>query len=486
MRSISSGKSWASRCRRFIRRSKRLEHLAGKQHARAGGIMRWNVRLIALGLTCFVWAFTVHVRAADAPKAPETAQHTVKLVMTMSEGANAQYIYVSPPEGGASVKLLVSGDAKKKYSSLFTLRGELINVTVKAGGQATDMVTAIDKFDGPREMKSPKAYVFEGTSEQKVGLQQMTVAKLTRFGQTKEAAIPNRPVPGGKPAPDPVLVERLKNLKTGDVVEVELTAGPARGTFTLIDVDTFREPQVGEFVKLDTIKEGTKSIPAIVLNVTDEPQTIALPASGSARPNDAAAVALAPKPRAGTYVRFTARDDGAHSTLRDLRVDGSMEASYSGRYEFVSTFIRIQYYIYGADVEVYFYPRAGRPDDQLIEKGLRYALYNRSDASRIGLKPDQIDQFKKILETRLESPDADEFMVREKMQWAKAYKAWNGARDEVERARIEEQMAFAAQDVAGRWRKDVEGKFTILKSLLDSTQLDEVRKLGKKSPSSLE
>jgi hypothetical protein len=441
-----------------------------------------NVCLIAIALT-FITS-TIPSRAADASKPPDNAPQTVKLVATSSE-AGAQYIIVSPPEGGTTVKLLLSGDAKKKYSSLFTLRGELINVTVKSGGgQSTDMVTAVEKFDGPREFKSPKAYVFDGTSEQKVGLQTMTVAKLTRLGQTKEAAIPNRPVPGaaGKTAPDPVLVERLKNIKTGDVVEVDLTAGPARNTLTLVDVDIFREPQVAEFVKLDTIKEGTRSIPAVVLNVLDEPRTFALPSGTPLRPNDAATVAFARKLRPGNYVRFTARDDGGHSTLRDLRIDGSMEATYRGQYEFDSTFIRVQFYVYGADTDIYFYPRAGRPDDQLIEKGLRYALYNSADARRVGLDTDKVDQFKKILETRLESNDSDDLMVREKMKWTKAYKAWNAARDDAERARIEEQMAFAAQDISGRWRKDIEGKFTILKSLLDAKQLEEVRKLGKKSP----
>ena len=249
-----------------------------------------NVCLIVIALAFIT--FTIPSRAADTPKPPDTLQRTVKLVTTTSD-AGAQYIVVSPPEGGASVKLLLSGDAKKKYSSLFTLRGELINVTVKPGGQSTDMCTAVAKFDGPRELKSPKAYIFQGTSEQKVGLQTMTVAKLTRFDQTKDAVIPNRPVAGGKPAPDSVLIERLKNIKTGDVVEADLTAGPARNTFTLVDVDIFREPQVAEFVKLDTIKEGARSVPAMVLNVLDEPQTIALPTGTAMRPTDAAAVSLA-------------------------------------------------------------------------------------------------------------------------------------------------------------------------------------------------
>ena len=81
---------------------------------------------------------------------------------------------------------------------------------------------------------------------------------------------------------------------------------------------------------------------------------------------------------------------------------------------------------------------------------------------------------------------SDDLMAREKMRWVKAYKAWNSARDGTERAGIEQQMAFAAQDVAGRWRKDIEGKFTILKSLLDTKQLEEVRKLGKRAPASFE
>jgi hypothetical protein len=444
-----------------------------------------NARSVAIALMLVIHAFDARSRAADPPKTADPVQRTVKLIMNSSENA-AYYIFVTPPEGGAAIKLLLTGDARNKYSSLFMLRGELIDITVKPGGQATDMVTAVSKFSGPRELKSPKAFVFEGLAEQKVGQQMLSVVKLSRFGETKEAVIPNRPIGGGKAAPDPVLLERLKNVKTGDVVEVDLAPGAARGTFTLVDVDTFREPQVGEFVKLDTLKENGKSLPAIVLNVNDDPQTIALPSGSPLRPTDAAAVAMARKLKPGNYVRFTAREDGGHSTLRDLRIDGSMEPTYNNRYEFVSTFIRIQYYTYGADIDVYYYPRAGRPDDQIIEKGLRQALYSSSEAGRLGLTGDQVQQFKKILETRLEGVDSDDLMAREKMRWVKAYKAWNSARDETERAGIEQQMAFAAQDVAGRWRKDIEGKFTILKSLLDTKQLEEVRKLGKKAPSSFE
>src|SRR2546430_10237484 len=145
-------------------------------------------------------------RPADPTKTADAVQRTVKLITTTSENT-AEYILVTPPEGGAPIKLLLTGEARKKYSSLFMLRGELIDVTVKPGGQATDMVTAVAKFDGPRELKSPKAFVYDGMNEQKVGQQMMTLVKLSRFGESREAAIPNRPVASGKPAPDPALLE---------------------------------------------------------------------------------------------------------------------------------------------------------------------------------------------------------------------------------------------------------------------------------------
>ena len=76
--------------------------------------------------------------------------------------------------------------------------------------------------------------------------------------------------------------------------------------------------------------------------------------------------------------------------------------------------------------------------------------------------------------------------AKEKMQWVKAYKAFVAARDDAERAGIEQQMAFAAQDFSGRWRKQIEGKYTIIKSILDAKQLEEVRKIGKRTPGSLD
>src|SRR5260221_14466781 len=121
-------------------------------------------------ITLFILPLAARGRAADPTKAPDAVQHTVKLITSTSENS-AQYILVTPPEGGAAIKLLLTGDARNKYSSLFMLRGELIDITVKPGGQATDMVTAVSKFSGPRELKSPKAFVFDGMGEQKVGQQ---------------------------------------------------------------------------------------------------------------------------------------------------------------------------------------------------------------------------------------------------------------------------------------------------------------------------
>jgi hypothetical protein len=175
---------------------------------------------------------------------------------------------------------------------------------------------------------------------------------------------------------------------------------------------------------------------------------------------------------------------GGKPALHDLRMDGEMVPNSQRTYEFISTFMRIHFYTYGADVDVYFYPRSGRPDDQLLEKGLRWAAYSPTEAGKLGLSGDRITQIKALLDNRIEGLDSDDMKAKERMPWVRAYKAWSNARDDVDRAQIEQQMAFAAQDFSTRWKKEIEARFTILRSLLDNKQLEDVKKLGKRSGAS--
>jgi len=451
---------------------------------------KFSPRAFVLALTAtLVLVFTASLRAADSPgKASASGQpQTVRLVSVTSEGGS-EYIFVSAPEGGQPIKVMLTGEAKKKYSALYQHRDELIDITVKSGGQATDMVTSLASFKGPAGMRSPRAYVFEGLSERKLGTQSQAVVKLSRFGQTKEAVISNRPGPGGKSGPDAVLLERVKGLKQGDCVEVELGPGGGRESFKLLDIDVYREPVLAEFVKAATVKVGTRPMPAIVLNVADEEKTLLLPSRLPLSPGEQAIVTLSKRLKPGYCVLFTAREEGDHSTLVSLCVDGRlrMGVGRNGE-EFESTFMSVQFYDDGAETNVYFEPRRyGRPDDTKIEMGLRKALWNNSSAGRLNLKPEQVERLKKIVNDNPQFRLAEDAQVRERPMWLKAYQAWQNARNSAERGRIEQEMALAAQALGRPWKEEADGRAAMLKSFLDEKQLAQVREIGRKPEAPLD
>jgi hypothetical protein len=446
------------------------------------------MRTIPIALAIFaLLAAPIVTRAADPAKAgaanADKVDRTVKIAAAFVEG-RVQYAFVTPAEGGPNLRLALVGDAQKEYLAMLKGRGELFNVTIKpGGGDGTDLCTAIAPFDGPKGLKSPKAWIFDGRGEHKIGVQMPETVKLKRFGHAQEAVIPNKAVPGGgKPAPDPVLMDRLKSLKPGDCVEVELQAGP-RGTPALLDIDIYREPQLAEFVKLDTIKEGGKSFPAIVLNVDEMPQTLALPsaAAGSAlTPAQSAVVSMVRKLKPGCYVQFTSRDVAGRPTLRDLRLDASMHPTGAQGYELLSTFVRIRWRLYGTDADLYFSPRSARPEDQVLHNGLQWAI-NNNETGRIGLDDQRVKQITELLDKRIPVIEGASLPAKEKIQWVNACRAWAAARDDAERAQIEQQLAFAALDISVRIKKDVDYKYTMLRSMLDDKQLEQVKEFGKRS-----
>lgn len=439
-----------------------------------------------LHLIVLIMTFALPARAADTPR-PAAGENRIVKLLAISTGYSAAgtttYLQVAPADGGAPTKMVVTEDARKKLGPLYNQRGELISITVRpAGGVGSDVVTAAAPFDGPKAFKSPRAFTFEGLSEQKVGVQTFTTAKLSRLGQTREVFIPNRTAPGQKPAPDPTLLDRLKNTRQGDVIEIDVAPGPSRGAFTLTDVDAYREPQVADFVKLETIKEGTKSYPAVTLNVDDQSKTFALPAPAPGVPLSPAAAAvqtLAKKLKPGYAVRFIARDDGPRPTLRELRIDGEMQGSTDNDYNLVSTYVRVHFSGRPPDPYVYFYPATSRPNDLDLDRGVSRVLFSGVESGRLKINKAQLQQLKAAHATR---PDTQDVTVTpgEKMQWTKAYNAWHNATDDATRTRVEQDMLWAAQELSQRWKKEIESKYTILRSILTPEQLEEVMKLGKK------
>jgi hypothetical protein len=438
---------------------------------------------VAVWVAVLLAAAALPLRAADAPKAATAAgQHVVRYVATLGEsadGVNTLYLYFTPADGGAIRKLAIAGNAQQKV--VFSDRGDLIRVTLKPGPSGSDVVASAVPFDGPKGLKSPRAYVFEGLGEQKVGVQTHATAKLTRLGQAREALIPNRTALGGKPAPDPVILDRLKAAKVGDVVEVELApVAGARNTFNLLDVDAYREPVDGDFVKLETVKEGNKAFPGVTLLVDGLPKTYALPGAGPGSPvtpAGAAIQALVKRLRPGYGVRFVARDD-PRSTLRHLQVDGQMEPSGGGEFTVVSTYVRVDFNRSSTTTYVYVNPYANRAADQQLEFGVSRVCNSADEANRLKITAVQLQPLRTALANRVVRTDAG-VTAQERTQWANAYAAWKGAADEAARVRVEQELLLAAQETSLRWRKDFDARNTIMRSILTAEQLDAVMKIGK-------
>lgn len=418
------------------------------------------------------WVVMVAVaaRGADAPP----GRRVMKYVTTYVD--SQAWMVMAPTEGGTSVKLMIPPEVRSKTHYLNP--GDLVSVSTKVGSMGIETITDIAAYDGPKGMVSPRAAILEGVGEEKVGATVFTAVKLNRFGVKKSALVPNRPGLGGKPAPDAALLEKINAIKPGEVVEVEVAPGTIKGTMMLLDIDEYREAQVGEFVKLTTVSEAGKMLPGVILNLNDEPKTFILPvaAAGAANPAAANVNAFVRKLKAGTFIEFTARPVKGQQMIRDARLDVHWRPSGADDEELVATFCLLRFNrTRGGYVYVYAYQGSSRPDDKLIESGLRKAIFSNASASKLQLGPTQREQLRTALDQRTQRVDLTQ---PERDQLVQLYKTFRDAGNDAERNRVEQQLIGAAIELSNRCRRDVEPRFMLLRSLLSKEQLEEVRVLG--------
>jgi hypothetical protein len=403
-------------------------------------------------------------------------------------GPAAGFVILTPPDGGAPVRLVVADDLRRKLASLAPLRGELVNVRVQT--DVTDggsLASAIVAFDGPRVLQRRRVYVFEGVTRQKENGHTTVTVRLSKFGQSREAQVPNHPpATGGAAAPDALIVERIGAFSTGELVEVEL-AGSAENR--LVDIDTPRDPRVAEFVKQTSVKDAfDKSWPAVVLAVDGKEETFLLPAARSGvpvSPTTRAMTALARRIEPGFPVRFTERpvaDQTMPATLRTLTLDGDIEPRSDQRLEVVGSYLRVEIWEdgRGRDANVSYRPGSTRLADQCLGRGAARVVASDAEISRLNLDAEKARQISAVLDQLERSPGAQP-TTQERSHWAEAYGAWMSARDPNARERIEADMLWAGQELSGRWRKEYASRYALIRSLLDSTQLDEVMRLGREA-----
>lgn len=467
----------------------------------------------ALGvLNCLLLAVAIPL-SAQPPK-PSSSQKVVKLISTSedarfggfgrgfgrggfggggggrggAEDPNAPaYIVVTTPEGGKPVRLNVTAEFRRRLASIAQEKGELVNITLTG-----ESVSSVTRFEGPKELKNPHTYTFEGLVEKTTGAASRPVVKLSRFGTTIEALIPTRPgLDGMQPQPDEALIGRIRNFSNGQVVQAEFVANSSAATKNLpvlVDIDVPRPPRGGDFVKSAMHKDPAgKTIPAIVIETEGTEQTFLLPAASATAPNPAAAAisALRNKLKPGYGVQFSASvaTGSQPATLRDLRIEGGVSPSGEKSLHVRSGYVRVDLFNnpFSRDADktdVAYRPGIDRDEDEELSRGVSKALASDSEIARLKLTPEQVKFLTGAADSigrrRDEKPTA-----AEKAQWVNAYHAWFNSSNESARLRIEQEMLFAAQELSSRWRKDFQDGIFLIRSTLNSEQLPLVKELGK-------
>src|SRR5688572_26302879 len=158
--------------------------------------MRWCIHRSRLLVGLLVTSCTLACLAQDASKGSATEQKRVMRFVGFRYDPEG-WVVVTPPEGGPAVRLMMTDECRK------TARGpgpgsRLVWVTARPGVKGIEMATSVSPFDGPKELESPTAYQFDGVAEEKLGASSVTVAKLSKFEQSRAVPLATKPVRGGK------------------------------------------------------------------------------------------------------------------------------------------------------------------------------------------------------------------------------------------------------------------------------------------------
>ena len=110
---------------------------------------------VLTGRRVIVWIASIvlatsRLHAADNAKptgggAAGVETRVVKLLGTSSEFAgnvSTAYVFVAPADGGPAAKMVLTDEVRRKMSSLYAERGELITITVKSGSLGSDIVSS--------------------------------------------------------------------------------------------------------------------------------------------------------------------------------------------------------------------------------------------------------------------------------------------------------------------------------------------------------
>ena len=165
----------------------------------------------------------------------------------------------------------------------------------------------------------PNAYVFENTFRKEEGRSTYTAVVLSRFDEHTTFAVQQKRDKDGDMASDADIIALLQKLKTGEVVEAEISGGVGR-TPILTSLERYAPPQTGKFVKVSEQEVEGQKAPAVELEREGKPVTavVAGKMQGKRWVPDAKVLAAAKKLKPDAEVVFRARDDDGKLWLKEI------------------------------------------------------------------------------------------------------------------------------------------------------------------------
>ena len=166
----------------------------------------------------------------------------------------------------------------------------------------------------------PNGYVFENTFRKEEGRSTYTAVVLSRFDEHTTVAVQQKRDKDGDMASDAEIIELLQKLKTGEVVEAEITGGSGGRTPILTSLERYAPPQTGKFVKVSEQDVEGQKAPAVELEREGKPVTAIVvgKVQGKRWVPDGKVLAAAKKLKPDTEVVFRARDEDGKLWLKEI------------------------------------------------------------------------------------------------------------------------------------------------------------------------
>jgi hypothetical protein len=283
-------------------------------HAPLHDLPAW-LRWIIFGLTLLA--------VAEAAAAGEGRVYKFSSARKLNvSGRDHLVVLVTPPSGGASVRLVVPNDETDRYSPKKEIADAVNGMQpggyLQAETKKVNGALEIEKVSAwqPRPGEdTPRGYVYISSSgTDKPGELKVSLEKL---GEFMDVFVPAEKDDNGSPAPNPLVAAELKQVHEGDVVFADVTPGK---TPTLSGIATWSSPQEGKLVRVGPADVDGQRGYSVEIATESKPVDALIPLKlqNGKRITDQKLLAAAHKPSNGSQVFFRTFESGGNTWLLEI------------------------------------------------------------------------------------------------------------------------------------------------------------------------